>query len=172
MQESSDMRIDRFQLVDRITALDCRTPLLTAAARVPEEHAIFSGHFPGHPVMPGVLLAELMAQCCGFLLLSLNAFKRMPFLAALKEINFRSFVVPGTMVSCLAMLEHDGSGYAVLRAKVLRAGEDKRVCDGVLTFRILDYPSQALREHMLERALEVGLSVGAGGVVLAHEGAR
>jgi 3-hydroxyacyl-[acyl-carrier-protein] dehydratase len=166
------MRIDRFQMVDRITALDCRTPELTAGAQVPEEHAIFSGHFPGHPLMPGVLLAELMAQSCGFLLLSLNAFTRMPFLAALKEINFRSFVVPGTLVSCLATRVRQGSGYAVMGAKVFRDGEENHVCDGVLTFRILAYPNQALRAHMLGRAGEVGLAVGTGGVVLACEAAR
>ena len=45
----------------------------------------------------------------------------------------------------------------------------KPVCDGVLTFRVLAYPDQALRGHMLQRAREVGLSVGAGSVALAHE---
>ena len=169
MHDPHDMRIDRFQLVDRVTALDWRTPALTAEARVPEDHSIFGGHFPEFPIMPGVLLTEFMAQSCGFLLLALNAFTKMPFLAALKEVNFRSFVVPGTVVKCMATLEHDGSGYAVLKAKVSRAGEIKPVCDGVLTFRVLAYPDQALRGHMLQRAREVGLSVGAGSVALAHE---
>lgn len=165
------MRIDRFQLVDRITALDPHVPSLTAVARVPEQHSIFGGHFPGLPLMPGVLLTELMAQSSGFLLLALNGFAKMPFLAGLKQVGFRSFVAPGTELSCEVRRKHDGSGYAVMQAKVLRAGDAKPVCDGVLTFRLMTYPDQILRAHMLERALEVGLAVGAGSVVLPREAA-
>ncbi|MGE0697473.1 MAG: 3-hydroxyacyl-ACP dehydratase FabZ family protein [Hyphomicrobiaceae bacterium] len=164
------MRIDRFQLVGRVIAFDREAPSLTAHARVPQEHSIFSGHFPGHPLMPGVLLTEFMAQTCGFLLLSLEGFSRMPFLAALKEVGFRSFVVPGTALACEARRQHDGSGYAVMQAKVLRQDETKPVCDGTLVFRIMGYPDPTLHAHMLDRAREVGLVVEPGGVRLANGG--
>ncbi|MCB1549853.1 MAG: beta-hydroxyacyl-ACP dehydratase [Hyphomicrobiaceae bacterium] len=161
------MHIDRFQLVDRVAALDLSTASLTAIACVPSEHSIFSGHFPGHPLMPGVLLTELMAQTCGFLLLSLNGFLRMPFLAELKEVGFRSFVLPGTALSCEARREHDGSGYAVMRAKVLRRGETKPVCDGTVLFRLMAFPDPTLQAHMHDRAREVGLVLDAEGVRLS-----
>lgn len=164
-----EMNFDRFQLVDRVCALDLSVLSLTAAARVPAEHSIFGGHFPGHPLMPGVLLTEFMAQSCGFLLLSLSGFAKMPFLAALKQVGFRSFVPPGTDVRCEVQREHDGSGYAVMKAKVVQPGASKPVCDGLLTFRVLPYPEPSLHAHMLERARQVGLSVDAAGVRLNED---
>ena len=164
-----DMQIDRFQMVDRVVALDVSTPSITAATRVPRDHSIFSGHFPGHPLLPGVLLSELMAQTCGFLLLSLDGFRKMPFLAALKEVKLRSFVTPATPLICKATREHDGSGFAVMRSEVYRAGEDKQVCGGTLTFRIVPYPNDELRQHMLDRAGEVGLGFDESKVILLEE---
>lgn len=151
------MRLDQFQLVDRIVELGPEGQALSAAARVPETHSIFTGHFPGHPLMPGVLIGELMAQTSGFLLLSRNRFRRMPFLAALKNLNLRSFVLPGTVLVCDATLVHEGSGYAVLDAKVQRKGETTAVADARLTFRITSFPNAELSEHMRTRAREVGL---------------
>ena len=45
--------------------------------------------------MPGVLLIEAMAQTSGWLVVAVNRFERMPFLAAVKEAKFRTFVTPG-----------------------------------------------------------------------------
>ena len=156
------MRIDQFQLVSQIATLDLVAPSISAQAAVPDDHSIFTGHFPGHPLMPGVLLTEMMAQTCGFLLLSLNGFSRMPFLAALKDIKFRDFVTPGTELVCEATRIHEGSGYSVMKAGIRRQPEGKNVCDGTLMFRIVQYPNDQLHGHMLERATEVGLTTGNG----------
>lgn len=154
---AQDMRLDQFQLVDRVTAVSPERRMLRAVARVPRSHSIFMGHFPGHPLMPGVLIAELMAQTSGFLLLARNGFRRMPFLAALKELNLRSFVSPGDVLVCEATLVHEGSGYAVLDANVRRDGETKAVADARLTFRVTAFVNSILEEHMRLRATEVGL---------------
>lgn len=167
-----DMRIDQFQMVGLVETLDIQEPAISARARIPQEHTIFEGHFPGHPLMPGVLLTEMMAQTCGFLLLALNGFSKMPFLAALKEVKLRDFVRPGTDLLCQAVRVHDGSGYAVMKASIRRLEEENRVCDGSLTFRIVPYPNDQLRRHMLERGREVGLAVPRTGVVVAEEGAE
>ena len=49
---ADDMRIDHFQMVSRVELLDVEMPMITARARVPDNHSIFKGHFPGHPLMP------------------------------------------------------------------------------------------------------------------------
>src|SRR6185369_95764 len=90
------MRLEYFQLIDRIVDLNIADHKIRVSATVPQESTIFEGHFPGHPLMPGVLLIEAMAQTSGWLIIALNNFQRMPFLAAVKEAKLRTFVAPGT----------------------------------------------------------------------------
>jgi len=84
------MKLEYFQLIDRILDLNMEEKTITVEAQVPTESTIFEGHFPGYPIMPGVLLIESMAQASGWLLLSLLKFERMPFLAAAKDRAMRS----------------------------------------------------------------------------------
>ena len=81
------MNLDYFQLIDRIVDLNLENKTITVEAHVPEKHTIFEGHFPGFPIMPGVLLTEAMAQSCGWLILGALKFERMPFLAIVKEVQ-------------------------------------------------------------------------------------
>ena len=89
------MRLEYFQLIDRIVDLDLDDRTIRAEATVPTDSTIFEGHFPGYPLMPGVLLIEAMAQTSGWLIIARTQFKRMPFLAAVKEAKLRTFVTPG-----------------------------------------------------------------------------
>ena len=75
------MDLDYFKLIDRIVDLNIDEKTITVEAQVPTAHTIFEGHFPGFPIMPGVLLTEAMAQSSGWLLLGVMKFERMPFLA-------------------------------------------------------------------------------------------
>ncbi len=147
------MRIEYFQLVDRIAALNLGERKIRVEARVPNESTIFEGHFPGHPLMPGVLLIEAMAQTSGWLVIGLNSFQRMPFLAAVKEAKLRSFVNPGTVLDIAAALVHDGSGYAITKASIKVDG--KATCDAELTFRLMPFPDPAFRTMMAETARRI-----------------
>ena len=111
------MRIEYFQLIDRIVDLNLADRKISSEATVPTKSTIFEGHFPGYPLMPGVLLIEAMAQTAGWLVVALNRFERMPFLAAVKEAKLRTFVTPGQVLSIDAHLDHDGSGYAMRRCE-------------------------------------------------------
>ena len=110
------MRLEYFQLIDRIVELKLADRKISGEATVPTASTIFEGHFPGYPLMPGVLLIEAMAQTSGWLVVALNRFQRMPFLAAVKDAKLRTFVKPGERLTVDAHLEHDGSGYAVTEA--------------------------------------------------------
>ncbi len=66
------MRLEYFQLIDRIVDLNVGEGKITVEAQVPQHNTIFEGHFPGYPIMPGVLLIEAMAQSSGWLLIALD----------------------------------------------------------------------------------------------------
>jgi 3-hydroxyacyl-[acyl-carrier-protein] dehydratase len=103
------MKMEYFQLIDRIETVGLDPLRLTAKADVPAESTIFEGHFPGYPIMPGVLLIETMAQAAGFCLLWNNCFKKMPFLVAVKSVKLRNFVPPSSSLDVLCEVEHEGS---------------------------------------------------------------
>src|SRR6201992_4413282 len=107
------MRLEYFQLIDRIVDLNLDAKTITVEAQVPEHNTIFEGHFPGYPIMPGVLLIESMAQTSGWLLTALLKFERMPFLAAVKEAKMRGFVGPGELITIAASMVYDVSGYGI-----------------------------------------------------------
>ena len=148
------MQIEYFQLIDRIVDLNIGEKTITVEAQVPEKSTIFEGHFPGYPIMPGVLLTEAMAQSSGWLLLGLMKFERMPFLAMIKEAKMRGFVSPGQLLTIDAKIEHEGSGFAVTSAKVRVGNEFK--CSADLTFRHIPFPHPDLRVHMDAMAHKIG----------------
>jgi 3-hydroxyacyl-[acyl-carrier-protein] dehydratase len=148
------MRIEYFQLIDRILDLNMDEKTISVEAQVPKESTIFEGHFPGYPIMPGVLLIESMAQTSGWLLLALMNFERMPFLAAVKEAKMRGFVGPGELLTVEASLVHEGSGYAITDAKIKVAG--KLRCNSTIMFTHVPFPNPDLRVHMDAVAERIG----------------
>jgi len=149
------MRIEYFQLIDRILDLNIDGKTIQVEAQVPQHSTIFEGHFPGYPIMPGVLLIESMAQTSGWLLLALMKFERMPFLAAVKEAKMRGFVSPGELLTVQASILHEGSGYAMTEAKVSVGG--KLRSNATITFSHVPFPNQDLRGHMDAVARRIGL---------------
>jgi len=85
-----------FLLVDRVDeATDDR---LVAWKNVTSNEPFFVGHFPGHPVMPGVLILEALAQAGALLALrsaSLDVTKQAVYLLGIDKAKFRKIVVPG-----------------------------------------------------------------------------
>jgi 3-hydroxyacyl-[acyl-carrier-protein] dehydratase len=140
------MRLEYFQLIDRVIDIDLDGRKIRAEAIVPTTSTIFEGHFPGHPLMPGVLLLEAMAQTSGWLIIGLTKFSRMPFLAAFKEAKLRTFVSPGTPLALSAEIVHEGSGYTMTKAAIRIEG--KLVCNAEITFKLVPFPSPEFRASM------------------------
>jgi 3-hydroxyacyl-[acyl-carrier-protein] dehydratase len=122
---------------------------------VPDESPVFEGHFPGHPILPGVLMIETMAQTGGWLVLATLRFAAMPFLTQVKEAKMRAFVVPGQKLEAEAHLVHDGSGYAVVEASIASAG--KKVAEAEIRYRVVPFPNETLRAQMLDSARRIGV---------------
>lgn len=152
------MRLEYFELIDAVEEVVPEARQIRCRARVPEQSPVFEGHFPGYPLMPGVLLVESMAQTCGHLLLFLGDYARMPFLAEVRQAKLRRFVMPGSQLSVSGTIVHEGSGYAVTQAAV-RWG-DQLAAEAELMFRLLPFPSDALRAQMRRHAAGLGANVG------------
>ncbi len=89
---------DPFLLVDRVIDLK---PGETAIAEktVSEDEFFFRGHFPGNPVMPGVLIIEALAQTGAITLLSTPENKgRIVYFGGLKNVKFKRKVIPGDIL--------------------------------------------------------------------------
>jgi 3-hydroxyacyl-[acyl-carrier-protein] dehydratase len=149
------MRLEYFHLIDRVDAVDREAGTIRASAQVPTRSTIFEGHFPGYPILPGVLMIESMAQTGGNLILVLENFMRMPFLAQIEQAKLRKFVDPGTALDISANLVHLGSGYAVTQAQV--EVDSCVVAEASIRFRTLPFPSEEMRELMLAHARSLGL---------------
>lgn len=89
-----------FLMIDRVVRLD-PGKAATAIKNVTIDEPFFQGHFPHYPVMPGVLIAEALAQTGGLAFASAEESPgeesgfRLPILAKIEEMRFRAPVLPG-----------------------------------------------------------------------------
>lgn len=93
----------------------------------------FQGHFPGNPVMPGVLIIESLAQAASILILKTEKYRgKTAYLGAIDNAKFRKAVRPGDVLKLHVEMEkqRDNMGKVKCAAKV----EDKVACSADLTF--------------------------------------
>jgi len=121
-----------FLLVDRVVAFEKDTSL-TALKAVTMNEPFFPGHFPGHPVMPGVLILEALAQACALLAcLSMppeESAGKVTYLMGIDGARFRKPVVPGDRVELkVVVTKHKGpvwkmTGQALVDGQVTSEAE-------------------------------------------------
>ncbi|MBI3289018.1 MAG: 3-hydroxyacyl-ACP dehydratase FabZ [Elusimicrobia bacterium] len=124
-----------FLLIDRIEVLEEDKRCIGVKMVTANEH-FFEGHFPGQPVMPGVLIIESMAQTACAMLLSKGGYEnKIAFFMGIDEAKFRAPVLPGTV------LRHHIEILRLGRAGKFKGEsfvDGKMVAEATMTFALVD----------------------------------
>ena len=110
-----------FLLVDRVTDVEPGVSL-SAIKNVTINEPFFQGHFPGKPIMPGVLILEAMAQATGLLAFSGlidPSESRLYILVGIDKARFRGQVLPGDQLKLQVSLKRNMRGIGMFECKAL-----------------------------------------------------
>ena len=112
-----------FLLVDRVTECDGRTRI-KGYKNVTGNEDFFQGHFPGNPVMPGVLQIEALAQLGAALLMQRFAGQQVyAYFAGIEKVRFKRQVVPGDRLDLDVLVTRDRGKFAVIEGKASVDGQ-------------------------------------------------
>ncbi len=125
-----------FLLVDRVVEITPEERIL-AIKNVTINEPFFQGHFPGHPIMPGVLIVEAMAQAGGLLLLDLfDSTTQVVYFLGLDDVRFRQPVVPGDQLELeVEIVQRRGS---LFKMRGVSRVDGKVVAEGSMMARFVD----------------------------------
>ncbi len=123
-----------FLFVDRI--LECEPGLRAVGEKcVAANEPFLAGHFPGRPIMPGVLIVEALAQVGAVALLSLPDYRgKLALFGGVDEVRFRRPVVPGDVLRLEVEITRRMGRLGKGRGRATVGGE--RACEAVLTFAV------------------------------------
>ena|SRR3989339_1829451 len=125
-----------FLLVDRVLEMEYGKSA-TAIKNVTMNEQFFQGHFPGQPIMPGVLIIEAIAQVGAIMALSApSALGKIIFFAAIDKVRFRKPVVPGDQLKFEVEVLWFKRGLGKMKGKASVDGEV--ACEGEFTFSLVD----------------------------------
>ncbi len=124
-----------FLMVDKVTKIDGNT--ITGVKNVSVNEPFFQGHFPNHPIMPGVLQLEAIAQVAGILMLKqIENFGRLAYFMAAENVKWRKPVRPGdTLIINVELTKARGK---IGKAKGVCLVDGEAVSEADVTFMLID----------------------------------
>ncbi|MFI5261033.1 MAG: 3-hydroxyacyl-ACP dehydratase FabZ [Candidatus Limnocylindrales bacterium] len=124
-----------FLLVDRIVDYDAAAQRIVGQKGVTASEWFFQGHFPGLPVMPGVLQVEALAQTMAVYVARQEGFgDRIGLFAGIEECRFKRIVQPGDTLRLEVTMEKLGRRFG--RGRGVASVEGEIACEALLTFII------------------------------------
>lgn len=125
-----------FLLVDKIVHLDLDENHIIGQKNVTINEEFFQGHFPGAPIMPGVLILEALAQTGGVLVHQKGYGHKIALLLNISNAKFRKPVTPGDVLMLEGRANHiSGKGGKVLARALV---DDKVAVEAEISFVLLD----------------------------------
>ncbi len=128
-----------FLLVDRILELE-PAKRIVGLKNVTINEQFFQGHFPGAPVMPGVLIIEAMAQVAGVLIYRdmPDRDKKLIYFTGIENAKFRRPVIPGDQLRIEMELLSRRNNFGKMRGRA--TVDEKLVAESTVLFAIAEYP--------------------------------
>lgn len=124
---------DPFLFVDKVLSCDLELGTITAVKTVTGKEAFFAGHFPGQPIMPGVLIIEALAQA-GAIYISKKGTPGLKVLLSVGEFKFRRPVYPGdTILLSMEVIHFSAIGG---KCKGVASVNGRKCAEGKMTFSI------------------------------------
>ena len=124
-----------FLMVDRVRERTATTAI--GIKNVTCNEPCFTGHFPGRPVFPGVLMLEALAQIGGLLVLGREEnMGKLAFFTGADEVSWRRLVVPGDQVRLEAELLKERRGLCIVKGRATVEGE--LACAATVKFMVTD----------------------------------
>ena len=125
-----------FLLVDKIVELDLERGTIVGQKNLTMNEAFFQGHFPGAPIMPGVLILEALAQTGGVLLHLRESPNKIAVLLSVNNAKFRHPVRPGDVL----YLHVEGVLFSSKggRVKAFAQVNEKVACEAEIGFAFID----------------------------------
>jgi 3-hydroxyacyl-[acyl-carrier-protein] dehydratase len=142
----------RFLLVDEILEL---TPgrSVKAVKTLGAEEELFQDHFPGFPVVPGVLLTEMMGQAAAKCLLAENPQRGRPMLAQIKSATFRNWVRPNEPITLVAEIRSSRTEFAIAACRAEVGGRPACSAELMFSFQPNSEFAADYRDVVLEKFL-------------------